>query len=298
MSGRSFRLYDTTMCITAHGPAGADGRLAGEDWPTFNDLKRALRRKGFRFRRDPLTSAHYRRIARYHHLGTCPVGRHGELCCHAEVFPVGCRFTFYQEIVKENPKSGRYDFNKRQKMPYVLGKKFEASIAALRAQLLRRGFVEHFRVESPNPDPLAFFNDRWDSDYERKRGTHRFERGPDGWPSMREISLECWGGARDRDGAPLEHGAFRYFRDRKGYLMRGRVYGGINGMWMVVYGPGRWDATHLHASELFLGPVTALPRKVHPRPTPFAHLLKRAVERQDFERAIVLRDLLKERKAA
>jgi hypothetical protein len=174
-------------------------------------------------------------------------------------------------------------------------KKFELCLGAMRQHLAERGFVERVKVTSPNPDPLAYFNAHWDGEYEIRRGVHRFKRDETGWPARAEIGLSCWGGARDRDGAELHHGALRYFRDRKGYLRRGRVFGGINGMWLVVYGPGPHDHTHLNCGELFLCNPAAVPRKQHPRPTLIETILGEAVARQDYERAIVLRDLVASR---
>jgi hypothetical protein len=36
-------------------------------------------------------------------------------------------------------------------------------------------------------DPLQSFNDHWDGEWDKKRGTHRFDRGDDGWPTAEEF---------------------------------------------------------------------------------------------------------------
>jgi hypothetical protein len=89
----------------------------------------------------------------------------------------------------------------------------------------------------------------------------------------------------------------RYFRTHRGHLMRGRCYGGINGRWMVIFGPGLRDHTHVSNWELFLCDPRVAPRRLHPHGAQrLADALAKAVEAQEFERAIVLRDTL--RKAA
>ncbi len=77
--------------------------------------------------------------------------------------------------------------------------------------------------------------------------------------------------------------------------MRGRVYGGINGMWMVVYGPGPNDCSHEHAKAFFSCNPSEVPRKQYARPeTVWRRQMDNAVKHRDFEKAIIMRDLLKE----
>lgn len=189
---------------------------------------------------------------------------------------------------------GRYEFNQEELMPYLMRLEMERARRSIREYLLNvfTGYeFEPPKVASPNPDPLAYFNDHWDGEYEKRRGTHRFRRGDDGWPSVDEIS--SWD-RKDKDGMPLNHGDVRWLRDRKGRLMRGRVYGGINGMWMFVYGPDRRDHTHENAKRFFTYRPDETPRKFiestlrHKR---LEHELAKAVETMNFERAAVLRDI-------
>lgn len=85
----------------------------------------------------------------------------------------------------------------------------------------------------------------------------------------------------------------RYFRDDAGRLMRGRCYGGINGMWTVIFGPGPRDHTSMHCARLFECNPRELPRRLHPKSKQRLQAqLAKAVERQDFERAIPMRDAL------
>ncbi len=94
-------------------------------------------------------------------------------------------------------------------------------------------------------DPLKHFNASWDGEYERRRGTHRFERDETGWLTPKEY--RSWSHV-DRDGKPLAQGVVKYYRAYDGYLRRATFYGGINGSW-IACSPGRID--YVQARETF-----------------------------------------------
>jgi hypothetical protein len=291
MSDRTFSTFDATLCVAAR--TGIPDRVGvtwdRPDYETWNRIRHALEAGGFSFALDPWIDKGWPSLNKSHAVGRRATP-HGDLFVATETYPTGCKFEFFQEVVTVNRNGGRYDFDRREKMPYLIRKAFEAAMRRARAHLEGRGFTETTKLDSPNPDPLAYFNAHWDGDYERRRGTHRFERDETGWPSTKEIGLACW-----TNGRPLiTHGAVRYFRDFHGRLMRGRCYGGINGMWMVVYGPGRRDYTNLSRHELFDCDPRILPRRLYPRPAGrLQSLLKGAVAAEQFERAIILRDALR-----
>lgn len=227
-----------------------------------------------------------RRICRKGNLQgeLCINGRHIELQMWQDVTP------------SVNRHGGRYDFDKERRMPYVLRLEMERTRRRIR-DYLRNVFSGYTfsppKIGSPNPDPLAWFNDQWDGAHERRHGTHRFERGADGWPSARELGELA---RTDGDGALMTHGDVRWMRDQKGRLLRGRVYGGINVMWTFVYGPGRDDYTHQHAALFFsLRPGQEAVRKVantELRRKRLEQEMQKAVAAMRFKRAAVLRDLL------
>ncbi|MGY3582353.1 hypothetical protein ACVIGB_000723 [Bradyrhizobium sp. USDA 4341] len=318
---QSFRIYDTTLQIsTVHNPPPKDKRVAcwgpgfrSPDWETFNRLLDVLRAKGFAIGHDPWHDK-YPTLSKFHRLVSIGTP-HGDLYAHCETSPNGCSFEFFQETVTSNRNGGRFDFDKLKRMPYLVRKKFEGAVNSMTTHLVARGFTKTVQIDTPvqvmpimrrlniaegtaapvleaelSAAAMAFFNDKWDGEYDRKRGTHRFHRGTDGWPSERELA--CYGGGnRDRDGHLIGHGEHRLFRLHDGRLRRGRVYGGINGMWMTVYGPGRNDVTHLSSKELFSGDPRTLPRRLK-KARPLTAVLESAIKCQDFERAIVLRDLI------
>ena len=257
---RSFKIHGANLGVTAH--SGREDKRPwnawkAPDWETFNRICDNLRSIGFEIGSDPDIDRNFPTLS-----GTHRYGSWGRLEFKAETFPVGCRFEFYQNVDFSNPNGGQYDFDRRARMPYLIGKQFEFAMRSVREHLVSRNFFERTEVKFANPDPLAYFNDRWDGEWEKKRGEHRFKRGEDGWPLLSELNS---GANLDADKVPFWHGDTLCARDRKGYLRRGRVYGGINGMWMMVFGPGPRDCTHLSHWELFRPDShRAVARKAHP----------------------------------
>lgn len=191
---------------------------------------------------------------------------------------------------------GRYESNKEACMPYVMRLEMHRTRRRIRDYLCNvfEGYTfRPSRIESANPDPLAYFNDSWDGAYEKKRGTHRFSRGPDGWPDASAVGEYA---RKDGDGARLDHGNVRCTYDRyNGRLRIGPVYGGINEQWLMVYGPGSSDFTHVYRTELFTYRPGATPARWFPenvRRKRQQAALDKAVKAMKFERAAALRDVL------
>lgn len=263
-SDRSFKVYDTSVIVFSRSgtPSKKRGHRLSDapDWETFNRLLDVMTSIGFEVGRDPQIEQRFPTLGYSHRYG-----RWADLEFKGETYTTGCKIEFFQNIVFENPNGGAYDFDRRKKMPYLVGKRFELAVSRLRENLTARGFSEIREEKSANPDPLAYFNDQWDSEYERKRGVHRFERDETGWPAPSALNHSQ---TFDADKLPIRHGDTLLTRDSKGYLRRGRVWGGINGMWLFVYGPGKRDFTHVSHFELFReNSSRAVGRKVHQRAT-------------------------------
>lgn len=281
----SFWIYDASLSVSwKNQTQGFD--LGRDQWEPFNRLCDTLASAGFVIGSDPKVDANYKCISKYHRYG-----RRGDLEVHAEVYATGCKFEFFQNIVTVNSSGGQYDFDKLEKMPYLLRKAWELSCRRLSALLSSWGYDERKKVESQNPDPLADFNDRWDGEYEKARGIHRFKRREDGWPDDSETYARGYGA--DANGQRIEIGSIRYTRDLKGYLRRGRMYPNMNDMWGMVYGPGKRDCTWDHARAFFLCDPRELPRKAHPRRRErLEEELSRSVRAMDFKRADLLKRIL------
>lgn len=106
MSDRIFWLHDGSFCVsTSTGRRDRFGGL-GNDWETYNRLKNVLAGKGFEIGADPWISKQYPSLNDSHHAGRC---RDLHFAC--EVYPAGCKFEFYQEIVTVNSNGGRYNLD-------------------------------------------------------------------------------------------------------------------------------------------------------------------------------------------
>ncbi|WP_175837051.1 UvrB/UvrC motif-containing protein [Burkholderia anthina] len=256
----------------------------------FARIIQCLRRLGWTV--GPWADAeHYKVIAHAHR--TC---RKGDLQGELAMCGRHIEFEMWQDVQNgDNPNGGKYDFNKEDRMTYLQRLEMERTRRRIRNYLCNVFTGYEFqppKVKSPNPDPLAYFNDRWDGEHEKRRSIHRFQRGEDGWPSEREIN--SWD-RKDGDGTLLNHGDVRWLRDRNGRAIRGRVYGGINGMWLFVYGPGERDHTHEPAGRFFTYRTGETPRKLfdlRARRNRIERDLAIAVKEMRFERAAKLRDAL------
>ena len=189
---------------------------------------------------------------------------------------------------------GRYESDKEAVAPYLLRLEMRRTRNRICEYLCNvfsgYQFVE-VRFPSDSSDPLVRFNAIWDGEYERSRGTHRFSRGSDGWPDDSEINN--WD-RKDADGNILHHGDVRWARDSKGRLQRGRVYGGINGMWLFQYGNGGDSFTQHSRCDLFtfVDGVTPIKENGGLRRRRLEGELSKAVGAMNFERAAKLRDLI------
>ncbi|MGQ3018756.1 hypothetical protein [Phenylobacterium sp.] len=293
-----YRVHDATLSLSVAHP-----KRDQHPWEIFNRTLDVLAARGFTVEPSGRVGARYPSIAKYYR-SISRVTPHGLLEGEAQIYPVGIGIEFFQDVVATNPNGGKYDFDRVSKMPYLIRKRFEGALTAVAAHLREQGFADGSRTARATPAitlghrllwcesgerlaeaacsaaALAYFNQIW--------GGTRFARDESGWPAASELR---WWRPVDRDGQPIWHGQIRWARSPQGYWRRGRVYGGINGMWLFVFGPGPRDVTQTSAHELHGYPSGR--RKAHPRPRDLATVLAQEVKAQNFERAIVLRDLLR-----
>lgn len=258
-----------------------------------------LRLRGFRVIRDPFTKKHYRCISNSHHYA-----RLGDLEATISLSGRHIEMLFFQNLSIDNKNGGRYDFDKFKRMPYLMRKRYLLEVSKLLEMLISTyGYALSKAFHEPGPivkriisaiegihpvtDPLKRFNDTW--------GSNRFKRDETGWPAVEEYA-KC-NNDKDRDGACLRNGLVRYFRDKNGYLKRGRVYTNMNNMWRVIFGPCRTDTT-VRASWEFFELCETDCRHRHfsdaHRKKKIRMAMEKAVKGMEYERAAILRDLLGE----
>jgi len=266
-----FREHDTTLSLWLEEP---------ED-PAIVEVRnrwvRQLRARGFHVQPDRETRERYPALKKHHHEGW-----KGHLQFKLRLAGRSLELTFFQDLVHTNPNGGQYDFGKRGKMPYLMGKLYELErhkLVELMAahgytfipDIRRRGidFVEHERAE------LADF-----------QGQHFYTRK---WERYNITSAA---------GRELTDGDVVYFRDYGGRMLRGIAYRNINNMWWVLLPCGS-----VHNRAAFeLWHREDITRDLRGRQIPVKHAeetlrrrLADAVKAEEFERAALIRDALRAR---
>lgn len=274
----------------------------GTRW-LYREMLDFLRSRGWSFRQDA-KAARCLRAGRH-------FGRKGDLQARSDRGGRAIQLDFFQTVTRaDNPNGAVYDFNRYGKMPPAVRLRYLVEVAALLEWVARRRgyWLGHeydpptsradetrplaFVVRaaqghaSPADGPLAYFNQGWTP--------QRFTRGPDGWP----LPEQCSSYGRpcvDRDKAPLTPGCVKYYRNYDGRLWRGRVYPNMNDMWFMVAGDLIAFAHASHFHEYRGEP----PRRTHAgRAKKLKGELHKAVTDMNFERAIVLRNLLRDEAVA
>jgi hypothetical protein len=299
MSARNdgrIRIHDTTLTVWEE-PGGVDA--AYEEAFTrdvFKPLRGFMRKRGWVVTRDPEGKKRYKCISKW-----MWVASFGDLQATLRLSGRSIEILFFQEINRENPNGGRYDFRRFHRMPYTVRLRFLVELRALidhlqqahgyhgptladvegseYARLVRT--CAYGRETLPTEDPLRSFNERWDMESDRRRGEHRFRRDETGWPTRDEI------GTYHVYHPP---GAVRYWINPHGYVLRGRVYTNMNSMYAFVYGTGVRDVTYQSGSE-FTATAPRLGKvRNHRGVERITRLLGDCVQREDFEKARILRD--------
>lgn len=206
---KRFRYHDANIWVDYEEPDAL-----------FRGLMQSLRRRGYVVAKDPRIEKDYPILSKWHRY-ISRVTPAGLFECKAHWYPRGFSLECFQNIVFENPNGGEYDFNRLRKMPFLIRMRFIHFRQVVSDYLISRG-VE-FRPDCP-PDatPLEKFNAAWTAE--------RFSRGPDGWPDANE--LKSWSQVTS-DGVRIHQGMLAYCVSRGRRWVCGRLYGGINGMWIM-----------------------------------------------------------------
>ena len=213
-------IYDTNFSIY-RGELPYTQEKEGPHWENFKDTLRFLGSIGFYVGEDKEIKMHYPLLNDIHRAGGF-----GELRFKAEYHPNCYHVEFYQDVYHENPNGGFYDFGKYEKMPYLIQKRYDWTREKLMKYFEKLGFSIEFKQNTCKGEAFII------NDYIRSWHHQQKE-----WFSLLDVDGETTKyeyNGRDRDGNILHNGETKYFRDRNGYLYRGRVYHNINNMWWVL----------------------------------------------------------------
>ena len=196
----------------------------------FYRILHMLEDEGFTVEKDPETLEKYPRISKNHWHA-----KRGDLEVNARKFPNGFEIEFYQDMVHKNPHGGRYDFDKLEKMPYLIRLQYQKYMGRVVRTLKSLADVEDVTKPVGRTAEEKIYFDL----------AYGFRMLPKGGFDIHDLDGTDpgegygWGGypgeTKDRDGKPVKNGDIKYFRHwRSGRLMRGRVYYRANQQWWAI----------------------------------------------------------------
>ena len=243
-----------------------------------NDVVRLLRSLGWRVQLDPYTKKHYPCISNDHHHA-----QRGDLQAKLRVSGRVFDIEFFQDIVHENKNGGQYDFDRRKKMPYLIGLQYEAAVRKVAACIESLGLPTLKRDMKLKGQ--AFIDAR--------RTEHMACHGPKSYDEDRCQTYNRTGA----DKAMLRDGQSVWLVAEWGPVGRwqaGIAYRNINNMWWVLL-PG--DVVRNEADFRLHSTPPENPRGRHfsieHRVKAIDKLKAKAVAAEQFELAARLRDAAK-----
>ena len=216
-------IHDTCFTVNRGELPHMMHKQGNEHWKNFKDTLAFLGSIGFYVGEDKRIKKEFPILLDDH-----KEGRYGDLKFKAKYAINLFEITFYQDFCFTNPNGGYYDFDKLEKMPYLILKQYELTQKKLIAFFESKGFDVSFRENKEIG--AAFIVKAYIKSWHHPQ-TSAFD--------LSEIdgeTPEYESNATDRDGNIVHNGEVKYFRDRSGYLQRGKVYHNINNMWWVIVG--------------------------------------------------------------
>ncbi len=202
------------------------------------------------------------------------------------IYPNGFEMQFYQNVTKpENSNGGQYDFDKFARMPYLLKLSVKAEILAIE-KLVKR-FIKVEQCD-PKENAVEFILNRFQTSSFTKNNIKSLDE-MDSLMSDHDHSYN----SQDKNKLKINNGDIKYFYDNK-RLARGKAYHNINNMWWVILNDT--TVTNISSNQLF-DFVPGMPKRLELTTSQKAQkihtALKTAEANQNYERCIVLRELLK-----
>lgn len=212
------------------------GETKDSHFPILHRLLNFMKDRGFDVGRDPEIQKNYKMISKNYWYG-----RKGALEFKAERFQIGFRLQFFQNVVIENTNGGFYDFDKYDKMPYLIKLLFRNETKHIKA------FLESLDcVDTTKPVHKSAYDrvvqDYIDSWHKPQKSSFKLEE-------VHGVTDETYN-SKDHSGKTIHNGEIKYFRCRtSGRLARGIVYHNINNMWWVI--TNRSELRNITSFDLF-----------------------------------------------
>lgn len=270
-------LHDTRIGIWQDDPN--DPTFRSE---IFEPLTAWMRRRGWRVTADPEVLKRHRCISKDYR-----VAERGDLRAKAECHGRSIEVEFWSEQAKQENRNGRrYDFDKRDRAPYLDRLRMDLEIRRILAWLGERA---ELKVRAPRNQRCGAGSGElsaadWIERRARESGHFDTELGRARYTN----GDRC---RKAKDGGLLDHGAVAWFIDSKGRVLRGRAFYSLNDRWAIQI--GRFGVTFASAFEMFTAPPPDLRRKRNDRKRRerIEREIGRAVRSEDFERAALLKKI-------
>lgn len=207
-------------------------------YPILHRVLNLMEERGFEVGRDPRIQEHYSCLNKDHWYG-----RKGELEFKADRYPNGFKLEFFQNINYENKCGGYYDFDKFEKMPYLIKKRFINETNKIAS------FLESLGVKNNSKPDYKLAEDKIKQDL--VESWHHPQKDMNfNLSDLDGTTAEQSYNNTDRDKKTIYNGQIKYFRDRfDGRLRRGKVYHNINNMWWVILNKDKYS--NIASFELF-----------------------------------------------
>lgn len=215
-------------------------------------------------------------------------GRKGDLQCELSVGGRCIELQMWQDVANvKNRNGGRYDFDKEERMPYLLRLEMERTRRRIRDYLCNVFSAYEFEesrrlVVGPGLGQVTALE--YVLHDQRNTGHYRPELGHASFSNDAQDS---------GDGLVIENGMRVYAQDYDGRIVVGNAYYCLNGNWNIV--TGRYGKLHnIWHKQIWVNCPGDLrsKRNERTRRKRLEQEMSKAVARMDYRRAEVLRDVL------
>lgn len=209
-------------------------------------------------------------------------GQWKELEFDANYYPAGLDIKFYQNAYpgERGPGQGKYEFDKKEKMPFLLKKRLEFTISKLVAFLKSDTFsLKEKEFSLVDGHGRANLDDPSLTIYDKIKRIKSINYSADNGSGFNFI---------DKNNKKIINGDIKFFYDYDGYLRKGEAYLNLNNMWWILTKDNYFNKA---SYELFDYNGEPIKRKKHKEI--IQTKLNEAIKSQDFEKCIILRDILK-----
>jgi hypothetical protein len=242
-----------------------------------------LKRRGFTVTVDPDIYKNYRCLSKDRRCGI-----KNDLEFKTERHEFSFSYEFFQNLNFENTSGGYYDFDKYQKMPYRLKLTFRNEMMRMAKYAESIGVTVVIEKKLSDIEEIIASNNI----NTHIHGTITCLEDIKGLMKDYDISQN----SSDKNKKLITCGDTKCFYDYNNKIAIGQAYHHINNMWWVIVNGKRYNIASFYLFDQYPGMPKKKPLTQEEQVQRIHTELKKAEAQQDYERCIVLRNMLKEEK--